>query len=340
MKKFFKWFSEIEIINWNKINTYSFWGGLFFTICHPIYSFKYDRHCYGSFFWKLNRFFTRIVPAYMPFSKPARWLGYKLICRVYNCKELDNFECRTRGENTKYYFATCKLCHLKLEEVQYMRNGKGVNTFMDCFVTTLVDEKQGKENVNQIKTVKKTIWSGFVFSKKQAFRLFKKIVLENKDIYNPTGKEYPEIEENYYMLEVDCIENILKTGKLKDWMYNDLEEYIKDIFDLADDKIEKLWCYVTHLLCLPNDFNQHVLLANIHSTCENYIYHKKMKINPEMCDVYVKLKEQGKTKEAKKVVKDLTDLFTKDKTINSLQKLINQLRLAYMKQPYKYFRVI
>ena len=63
VKRLFEWTNNIQIINWDKIDTYSFWGGLFFTICHPIYSWKYERNCYDSFLWKCNNY-TKGVEVY------------------------------------------------------------------------------------------------------------------------------------------------------------------------------------------------------------------------------------------------------------------------------------
>ena len=330
----------MQIINWDKVNTYSFWGGLFFTICHPIVSIKYDRHCYGSFPWKVAEFFTKDIYRYMPFSKACRWLGHKLVWRVYNCKELDDFQSRNREANTKYYFAKAKFGHLKFEEVSYIRNGKGVNTFIDVFVTTFIDKEKGKKNADKIKTVKKTIWSGWVFTKKRAFKLFKEIVKNNPRIYNPIGDSYPEVENEYYIIHVREMIDLLNSGKLPEYAVHDLDTHTLKIYNNSKDKIEKLWCYVTRLLCYQNDFDAHCKLANIHDTCESYLYwYKEFKANPEIDFTYKRFIKVNKIKEAEKYKRDMIKMYNKKATLAILNKQLMELEKFYRTQPYTYFRI-
>lgn len=341
MKKLFKWLSEIEIIDWNKINTYSFWGGLFFFVCHPIYSMKYNRNCMDSFPWRVNEFFTKKIWKYMPFSKACRWLGHKLICRVYNNKILDDFYCRTYGENTKYYVAKASFGHVSFYQIEYKRGKKNINTFIDVFVTTLIDEKKGKQNAEKTKVIKTKIFSGWVFTKKKAFRLFKETVLKNPKIFNPKKDSYPEIENDYYMQYTDQMINVLNTGKLDS---NGLHTYIdcihlQKIFNNSKDNIEKLWCFVADLLCCRNDFGAHCLLSEIAQQCDLYLYQKEMKKHPEIDYTYrMVLKAKGK-KEAEKYRKDTAKQFTKQKVIPELFILIGNLRNHYSAQEYYYYRI-
>ena len=60
----------------------------------------------------------------LPFQKPCRWLGSMLIDRIYDSKLLDTFYCRTRGENIKYYTASCAFGRIKFYEITHKRNEK------------------------------------------------------------------------------------------------------------------------------------------------------------------------------------------------------------------------
>ena len=341
MKKLFKWLSEIEIVNWDKINTSKFWGGLFFFICHPIYSIKYDRHCMDTFPWRVIRFFTKTIWKYMPFSKACRWLGHRLVSRVYDNKILDDFYCRTRGENTKYYAAKASFGHISFYQIEYKYKKKNINAFMDIFVNALINEKQAKKNAKKIKTVKTKIFSSWVFSKKKAFRLFKETVLKNPKIFNPKKDSYPEIENDYYMQYTDQMINILNTGKLDS---NGLHTYIdcvhlQKIFDNSKDNIEKLWCFITDLLCCANDFDAHVQLTQIASICDRYIYHKEMKKHPEIDFTYKMLLKKCNKKQAEKYKREMCGMYTKQKVIPELFMAIGTLRNHYCAQEYEYYRI-
>lgn len=341
MKKLFKWLSEVEIINWDKINTSKFWGGLFFFICHPIYSIKYDRNCMDSFPWRVNRFFTKTIWKYMPFSKACHWLGHRLICRIYDNKILDDFYCRTYGENTKYYMAKANFGHVTFYQIEYRCGKKNINTFVDVFIGALVDEKQAKKNAEKIKVIKTKIFSGWVFTKKKAFCLFKEIVLKNQKIFNPKKDSYPEVEQDYYMQYTDQMINILNTSKLNT---NGLHDYIdcthlEKIFNGSKDNIEKLWCFVTDLLSCANDFNAHVQLSQIANICDRYIYHKEMKKHPEIDFTYKMLLKKCGKKEAEKYKQETCKMNTKQKIIPELFIAIGDLRKHYCAQEYEYYRI-
>ena len=162
-----------------------------------------------------------------------------MINSVYDSKLLDDFYCRTRGKVTKYYTAKCNFGRFKFIETVYTRNGKTVNTFMDCFVTTLVDQEQGKKNAESIITTNKTIYSGWVFTKKKAFKLYRQIVLDNMDIFGGEDKPHPEVHDPYRLMHIDDMYSILETGKIK--YYGTIcSLYLDKIFTETKDKYVKL----------------------------------------------------------------------------------------------------
>lgn len=345
MRKFFEKIFNYEIINWDKFKIYdSFWGGLFFTICHPIYSWKYDRCCYGSFFNRMEKFFTRTIKSYMPFSKACRWLGFRLVNRVYDCKELDIFYCRTRGSVTKYYRAKCLFGYIRFEEIQYIYKGKTCNLFMDFTVAGLVGDKSAKKKAEQTKTNIKVIYKGWVFTKKKAFQVYKEVIEKNQKIYNPNLHSYPQAEDDFYVQIVDTMLMVLGKGKFEQ---EDSRSYIdntllNDRFNSSKDVVEKLWCYVTDLLTMPNDFDAHQQLATICRKCDHYLFYRAMKKNPSISYTYrTYLKNCGK-KEANKFLKECLSEITgwnRIKYINEIRDEIFKLKDYYLNKPYSYFRI-
>lgn len=306
----------MEIINWNKINTYSFWGGLFFTVCHPIYAWKYDRNCYGSFLNKCEKFFRFTVWSYMPFSKACRWLTHELIHRAYNTKYIDTFYARQYGDYSTYYSGKAMLGHYSIEKLYYKPTKRG-------YAKNPVETK---------------IASGWVFTKRKAIKLFKQIIDANDDIYNPSGNKYPTIKNPTFMsYRVDNMLEILCFGK-KDVMIE--QTYLNDIYQTSKDNIEKLWAYVSDLLCCQNDFEAHQLLANICDKCDAYIYwYKMMKKEPMKDYTYKKLVKAGKKEDAEKFRKDMMKDHSKNKMIDQIKKEIKALTDFYLNQELEYYRI-
>lgn len=329
----------MHIINWNKVNVHRGWGRLLAWICHPVECYKLDQNCYGTVVYKFDHFLHDGWKKLLPFSKPSRWLCHKLIGNVYDTKILDTFACRTYGKNTTYYYAKSLFGYYKLEQIQYVRNGKNVNTFMDIMVTTLVDEEQGKKNAQQTKTIKKTVVSGWVFTKKQALMLYTNIVLSNCDIFNPKGDNYPEIENGWMMRIVSGMRYLLRTGKLSEYSFINTTRVL-NIFTNTNDKIEKLWCYVMELLSNRNDYyGAHEILSDIASICDLYIYYADAKKDPNIDDQYCRFVQQGMLKEAERYINSMIKLHSKSKTLDKLEKAIEALENKYKNEPLKYYKV-
>lgn len=265
-------------------------------ICHPIRfvkEFGFEKEVYRSLQYHICDFFQKLY-TYLPFQKPCRWLGNMLCLRINDCKMLDSFSCRTRDKNTKYYFARCKFGHIKFLQVSYMRNGKPSNVFFDITVASLLNEEEGKKNAKETKPTVTVLYSGWVFTKKKAMQVFKEIVQKHRDIFvnytYPTANDPILVEIPIKMLK------LLKTGKIGE---NEIyDSILEDIFNNTNDKIEKLWCYVTHLLTCINDFRAHDKLAGIHLLCTNYIYSRNSKDKPIVTKVEYK----------KDIIKAINDL--------------------------------
>ena len=306
----------MNIINWNKVNTYSFWGGLFFTICHPIYAWKYDRNCCGSFLNKCEKFFKETIWSYMPFSKACRWLTHELIHRAYDTKYIDTFCARKHGDYTTYYCGKAMFGHYSVEMLYYKPTKRGY-----------------------AKIPKKTkIASGRVFTKRKALKLLKQITDANNDIYNPLGNKYPAIKNpefvSYY---VNTMLEILNGNKIT--VYID-QTYLKEIYDKSKDNVEKLWAYVSDLLCCQNDFEAHQLLANICRRCDQYIYwNKLLKKNPMKNDSYKELVKAGKKVVAEAFRKHTIKAHSKNEMTDKIKKEIEILIDFYLSQPLEYYRV-
>ena len=257
--RLFEWTKNVQIINWNNINTDTFWGGFLLFIFHPIYSIRYERNCYDSFVWRVNNFFTRTLWKYMPLNKYCRWLGHNLVHSVSDGKYIDTFWESCYSKNVVYR-AFCAF----------------------GYVHVFAQTKK-----------KKTIYKGWVFTKKKAIRVFKETIQKNKKIY--TGK-YLDTYEPYYMEITDTMLEILHTGKVQGdndfWLSN---EHLDYMFKHSKDNIEKLWCYVTDLMTCVNDFDAHQFYAHLCRSCDLYVYHHLfMKKDPTIDYTYrLTLEKQG-----------------------------------------------
>lgn len=310
---------DFNIIDWRKLDTYNNpWAGLWFTICHPILAWKYDRNTYKSFLWRVINFFTTTLPSYTPFSKACRWLAYNLIHNIDNTKYLDDFLARKHGGYTTYYSGKAAFGYYVVYELYYKRN---------C-------------DTDSQKPRKKKLFSGWVFTKKKAISLYKSIVLSHKKLYNPDGVKHPEIAQPWVMHIVDDMGLILMEGHP-----NQDERYLIDSHIYSEryfstkDNIEKLWAYSAYLLSCPNDFHAHEKLAWIFRTCDNYLYYKAMKTDPTIDESYnTTLKNCGE-KEAKKWLNQCIKDHTPMKIRMELIKKLAELRKFYEDEPFDYYRV-
>ena len=170
------------------------WQASLFAFRHPICfikEFKDNMYTWPSLENTIREKWMKLYKR-LPFQKACRWLGSELIERVSDSKLLDNFECRTRDANTKYYFATCHFGYIKFEEKQYLYKGKACNLFMDFTVAGLVGDESAKTKAEQTKTKVKVLYKGWVFSKKKAEKVLKQIIKKNPKIYKSEYQNYPE----------------------------------------------------------------------------------------------------------------------------------------------------
>lgn len=305
------------IIDWRRLNTNKFWIGLWFTLCHPIYAWKYDRNVYGSFLWKVINFFEQTLPSYTPFSKASRWLAHKLVHNITDTKYLDTFYCRKRGDYTTYYKARALFGHFSLYELYRRHRGKGY------------DKKPRKTK----------IVSGWCWRKKTAIRLYKEIVINNPKMYKSKYQTTPEIANPMVMDIVENMSQILVYGKLKDRnLYIDSHIY-ETRYKTSKDNIEKLWCYIAHLLSCPNDFRAHEQLAWMFRTCDNYLYYKEMKKNPKIDTEYNNTLKKCGEKAAKNWLRQCISDHKFDVIRLLLLKQLADLRDIYMNEPFNYYRV-
>lgn len=332
------------INTWEYRNYNNFWYQLLFILRHPIEfvtTFKDNMYNWPDPANTIRKYWMKLYTR-LPFQKPCRWLGSMLVERIYDNKVLDNFECRTRGKITKYYRASCAFGRVKFWEITYIRNGKTVNTFMDVFVTTLVDQEKGKKNAESIKTTKKLIYSGWVFTRKKAERIFKEVVKKNLKLYKGEGKNYPIAACPWWVELPDNMITILETGKFKDW--NDLvggNVLLEKTFNETKDNIVKLWCYVTYLLTCCNDFNAHAEIATIESVCSWYMFAQARKKNPKIDSFYKNLIKENKIKQAKEYLKAVKsdEKRVKEEAIEDLHRRIKELKDKYLNMEYEYYRI-
>ena len=307
---------DIEIINWKKLNTFKFWPGLFFTICHPIYAWRYDRNCMDSFLWRCMKFFTETIKGYIPFSNACRWLAAELLYHLANTKYIDRFCCREYGDYTTYYKAWAMFGYYSVYQLYYAKTGK---TYAE-------------------KPIKTKVVSGWVWRKKTAMKLLKQIIMMNYAIYKSKYQSRPEIANPWVMHIVDDMQSVLYTGKFVTEACIDSQIY-EDRFKSTHDNIEKLWCYVAYLLSCPNDFYNHEQIARIFRACDEYLFYKEMKTRPEIDFTYRRiLKNQSKTAAKKWQVQEVKE-HNKTEMTRRIQEEIDQLREFYLNQPYEYYRV-
>ena len=334
------------INTWECRNYNSIWYQLLFVFRHPIEfirTFKEEMYAWPSLPNTIRKQWMKIYIR-LPFQKACRWLGHELIYRVYDNKLLDTFECRTRGKVTKYYFANCAFGKIKFYEKTYIRKGKTCNIFMDCFVTTLVDQEQGKKNAEETKTEVKTIYKGWVFTKKKAFKILKEVMNNNKEIFAGKGKDsykYFTAEEPWLIEKADEMFGILSKGKLtkEKHIYDTM---CQDIWDKHKDNIYRLYAYVADLLHSRNEwYGAHYELAEILASCDNYIFHQEFLKNPMIDWNYENMVKDGKDKSILKKYYDNEVQMHKelDKNVRKeLKKRIQTVKDKWLNMPYDYYR--
>ena len=306
---------DVEIINWHKINTYKFWPGLCFTICHPIYSWRYDKDTYGTFLNRIIRFFKETCPKYTPFSKACRWLANNLVHNIPDTKYINTFYCRKRGDYTTYYSGKAYLGYYVLYKLYFKKCGRGY-----------------------AEIPKKTkIASGWVFTKKKAIEMYKAIVSSNLKIYMSEYQPNPEIANPWVMYIVTNMNRLLQYGDEKDIIIT--SHIYEERFKKSNDTIEKLWCYVAELLSCPNDFYNHEQLAHIFMACDHYLYYKEMKKNPMIDQTFKMTLERCGEKEAKKWQRQCIKDHSYTKSLTNLTHEINKLEEFYLNQPFDYYRI-
>ncbi len=329
------------INTWECRNYNNIWYQLLFMFRHPIHfikEFKSNMYNWPSLENNIYKAWMKIYKR-LPFQKACRWLGAELIDRVSDSKLLDNFECRTRGKITKYYFATCHFGYIKFEEKQYIYKGKTCNLFMDFTVAGLVGDKSAKKKAEQTKIQIKVIYKGWVFTKKKAFRMLRDIINENPKIYKSEWQNYPEVAIPYLIEYPINMLEILHTGKCKDNYVDNTNLDI--IYKTSKDNIEKLWCYVMHLLSCKNDFKAHAELADIALSCDWYLFNKMRIKDPTIDSFYKSLMKQGKEKQAKKYIQSVKkdNKNYKENAILEIKDKIDILKKYYLNIPYSYYRI-
>ena len=329
------------------IDTYEYrysnnmWYASLFALRHPIRfikEFKDNMYNWPSLENTIREKWMKLYKR-LPFQKACRWVGAELIDRVSDSKLLDTFECRTRDANTKYYFATCRFGYIKFEEKKYIYKGKACNLFMDFTVAGLVGDKSAKTKAEQTKTKTKVLYKGWVFTKSKAERILKQVIKKNSKIYKSEYQNYPEAAIPYLVEYPEHMLMLLDTGKLP-WDEID-DTNLRMIYNNTKDNIEKLWCYIMHLLACRNDFNAHNELTDIASTCDWYLFNKARMKDPMVDAHYASLMKQGKEKQAKKYInlikKDCKNY--KESSIKEAKEKINKLKEYYLNMPFGYYRI-
>lgn len=329
------------INTWEYRYSNNMWYASLFAFRHPIRfikEFKDNMYTWPSLENTIREKWMKLYKR-LPFQKACRWLGSELIERVSDSKLLDNFECRTRDANTKYYFATCHFGYIKFEEKQYLYKGKACNLFMDFTVAGLVGDESAKTKAEQTKTKVKVLYKGWVFSKKKAEKVLKQVIKKNPKIYKSEYQNYPEAAIPYLVEYPERMLMLLDTGKLP-WDEID-DTNLRVIYNNTKDKIEKLWCYIMHLLACRNDFSAHNELTDIASTCDWYLFNKARMKDPMVDAHYASLIKQGKEKQAKKYInltkKDCKNY--KESSIKEAKEKINKLKEYYLNMPFGYYRI-
>lgn len=329
------------INTWDYRYSNNMWYASLFAFRHPIRfikEFKDNMYTWPSLENTIHEKWMKLYKR-LPFQKACRWLGSELIERISDSKLLDNFECRTRDANTKYYFATCCFGYIKFEEKQYIYKGKACNLFMDFTVAGLVGDESAKTKAEQTKTKVKVLYKGWIFTKKKAEKILKQVIKKNPKIYKSEYQNYPEAAIPYLVEYPERMLMLLDTSKLP-WDEIDNTNLCM-IYNSSKDNIEKLWCYIMHLLACKNDFAAHNELTDIASTCDWYLFNKARMKDPTVDAYYSALLKRGKEKEAKKymslVKKDNKNY--KDSAIKDIKEKINKLKEYYLSMPFNYYRI-
>lgn len=324
-------------------NYNNFWYQALYILRHPIefiLTFKSSMYSWPDPANTVRRYWMKLYTR-LPFQKPCRWLGSMLIERICNSKILNTFECRTRDKNIKYYKASCAFGRIKFYEIVYTRNGKFVNMFMEV-VNNLLSNATGKKNTETIKTTKKLIYSGWVFTKNKAEKTFKEVVKNNLKLYKSEYQNYPTASCPWWVELPDNMTAILETGNFKSydtWDVNNI--LLEETFNKTKDNIVKLWCYVTHLLTCRNDFGAHVEITDTESVCSWYMFAKAREKDPTVDSYYANLIKEGKKEQAKRYIKaiKIDDKRVKKEAIEDLHKRIKVLKDKYLTMPYEYYRI-
>ena len=312
------------------------WREVLWMLRHPIIAIREDSSAYPTYAYNIKQFFIKIWK-HLPLQKACRWLGCELIYRVYDNKLLTTFNCRTRGKITKYYFATCCFGYIKFYEKMYVRNGKTCNLFMDFTVGGLVDQENAKKNAEKTETKTRTIYRGWVFTKKKAMLLLRQIIMANDDIFYGPDNLYPTVADSYAPPIADKMLEVLKTGKCKGFYFDDIN--IKAGFDAAEDNIERLYYHMLEVLGYPNDYKAHYEMAWIYRECCSYLYWKEVEKDPSIDQTCVMLMAKSLNKDVKEYIKRMRKLYSKTSVTKSLEKKINELRDKFINQEYDYYRV-
>ena len=210
---------------------------------------------------------------------------------------------------------------------------------MDFTVAGLVDDESAKTKAAQTKIKVKVLYKGWVFTKKKAEKVLKQVIKKNPKIYKSEYQNYPEAAIPYLVEYPERMLMLLDTGKLPWDEIDDLR--LRTIYNNSKDNIEKLWCYIMHLLSCKNDFAAHNELTDIASACDWYLFNKVRMKDPTVDAFYNSLMKQGKEKQAKKYINSIKkdNKSYKNSSIKDIKEKINKLKEYYLNMPFSYYRI-
>lgn len=121
----------------------------------------------------LNILTFYISPAKDLVSNKVNRNGGKLL----SCKYNESYQ-RSRGEDQIYLYSKVNMFgYVKIiEDYVVDEDGNKINKFLNFTVIGMVDPDSAKEKITKVKQHKKTIYSGFVFTRKKAIKTYLKIV--------------------------------------------------------------------------------------------------------------------------------------------------------------------
>lgn len=263
---------------------------ILYALRHPvtfIKEFKYESDFSISLQYKICNTINYIYKRF-PFQKPCRWLCNMLVLNVYNAEYLDTFISKVFVDKNHPY---------QKNKIYYAKGFFGYVRFYE-----------------EIKGNTKLIYSGWVFTKKQAFKTFKQVVLSNPNIFKGKEISYPECYQPFYMEHVLDMEYILKHNKMRYEDYIIKNTLLEDILKKSNNPYVKLWVYVTDLLMCHNDFDAKDRLIEIESECTYYIN-------------LIKCKKTSYNKEEIIEIK------------NNIKNYLSDLKDYYLSKEYNYYRV-